>query len=214
MRRLWASVLALAALRGLLPACHGELTFDDPTDGGLPTMDATQGADANVPPVDCRTNGGVCPLAKLHCETTSGACVACISDSHCTAPFPRCDTAVHRCVGCGTVGDCVPGNVCEQTVCVPSCGDGGVCPGNSTCHSESQICKECQADPDCKNSDKAHLCEPKTGRCIECLTDGDCAPGHPRCDLVLGRCVRCLASSDCPSAQSVCDPDTETCVNP
>ena len=205
---------ALAVLTWIA-ACHGELEFDDPADGGSAT-DASLDArtDAQAPPVDCRTQSGVCPLSNLHCDSTSGACVACTTDSHCAAPTPRCDTALHRCVGCGTRGDCASEQVCEQKVCVPSCQDGGTCPGNSSCHSESQICKECQAHSDCKNSDKSRVCQVSTGRCVECLVDTDCAVGHPRCDLISGRCVRCLVSSDCPSDQSACDPATFACVRP
>ncbi|WP_394828767.1 hypothetical protein [Pendulispora albinea] len=206
MRKFWFGLGLFAA------ACHGQLSFSDPDDGGTSGMDA--GLDASALPMDCRTNGGTCPLPTLRCDTASGNCVACLADSDCKDPLPRCNPTEHRCVACTTSADCPAGRACEQHVCITACDDAGKCPGNATCHAQSHLCKDCQVNADCNNAGNDRICEPNTGRCIECLDDGPCPPGRSHCEKITGRCVHCVNSSHCPSEQFICDPERLMCVRP
>jgi hypothetical protein len=55
-------------------------------------------------------------------------------------------------------------------------------------------------------------CELASGRCVECVEDGDCERfGLARCDAALHRCVDCGLDSDCPAGER-CEPLGHRCV--
>lgn len=63
----------------------------------------------------------------------------------------------------------------------------------------------CEADLSCPGGG---ICDPRSLRCVECVEDVDCAPGH--CDLARHACVQCLADTDCASGR--CHPSLAVCV--
>lgn len=68
----------------------------------------------------------------------------------------------------------------------------------------------------CESSCGAGVCNPATGACVDCLSDGDCAGGV--CDTTNNTCVECTADSDCPGsgtchhAEPICIPECCTPV--
>ena len=92
----------------------------------------------------------------------------------------------------------------------------------------------CQSNDDCLGSPDGELCDPDTGGCVHCLSDGDCLvptpycgggacvacaedaqctdPLLPFCDPASGTCVECAASWQCIYPAHLCDPADQTCV--
>ncbi|HSS39142.1 MAG TPA: hypothetical protein VLT58_10265, partial [Polyangia bacterium] len=99
-----AAVFLLAAVG--LGACSVQLRFDPPDAKAAP--DAKAGSDAKAAPDaarGCKTDQD-CPLTTLHCDSSSGQCLACVEDGNCTsASSAHCDAALHRCVQCGADQD-------------------------------------------------------------------------------------------------------------
>jgi len=158
-----------------------------------------------------------CPLAGLHCEPIGHTCVECVDDTQCKRDpmLRRCDSALHRCVGCGNAADCRAGDTCEPLThrCLSPCPPGGFClsPGDR-CDSTRNVCLDCFSSADCH--DKARkTCEPLSGRCVQCTADAQCAAPTARCDRLLGRCVGCRDQADCPAGMA-CDPTSRACVSP
>jgi hypothetical protein len=152
-----------------------------------------------------------CRLSTLHCDTVSGACVACIDDSQCTDPNLRiCDSALNSCVQCGVDGDCAIGQECEPTThhCVSSCADGGSCPASAP-HCTGGYCLGCTTNGDCATSAAGNVCDTATGQCVACTSDAQCPSQLRRCDRTTDTCVACLTSADC--HDNFCDPTTHTC---
>lgn len=196
MNRIGLGALLLAIL-----GCRVTLRFDD--------QDAAEAGTAR-----CASDGD-CHLSSLHCDPSSGQCVACVADVQCTAASrPRCDVALHRCVECGVAQDCGAGRLCEPTTrrCLQTCLSAADCPDDETCDLADGICAECAVDGDCTASGRPH-CDPSLSRCVDCVDDEQCADPTRHCDRTVGHCVGCLSSNDCPSAQ-LCDPASSTCVVP
>jgi hypothetical protein len=170
----------------LIVACRVELRFDDLT--------CAQDPDCLVP--------------SLHCA--AGACVACATDQHCTAPgLPRCDTAKHRCVECGLPGDCVAGKTCHAGRCVVSCSTPATCPA-TTPKCDDGTCTECDDGVGCASSTVGKVCVAHF--CAACGTDANCSAATPRCDAVTHKCVQCQGNVDCPTATPLCDLAAGSCV--
>lgn len=203
-------------LLAVVIGCDGDLRLPDAAgdsgvvreDGGAASRDAPA-----VPRPACTTDA-VCGAQALHCDASSGACVECTSDVHCSfGERKRCDAASHRCVACGVTSDCGVGSTCEPTTrkCVPKCDAATACPTEApTCDLARDICVACTVSSSCE-IERPH-CENASGRCVECLEDTDCVTsGHPRCDKVLGQCVECLNNDECGSPPAFCDPPTGEC---
>jgi hypothetical protein len=156
-----------------------------------------------------------CVLPTLHCDTSSGQCVACVADDQCGGNYPVCDTALNQCVQCGVDADCHGGR-CEGTThrCIASCADGGLCPRGLACDQASD-CIDCLGDSYCSSNPRGfYVCDPDTHQCVQCTDDRDCYGGStPQCDRPLGRCVECLTSSGC-QPRELCDPQSHSCVDP
>jgi Cys-rich repeat protein len=179
------------------------------------TFDAPDAAPDAAPSSAGCSSDGDCRLAGLHCDPLSRQCVACVSNDQCTQPGHRvCDSALHLCVECGVNGDC-PGGVCEPTRnrCVPSCVDGGLCPYNFLCNQRTGMCVGCTNDADCATARSPGLvCDAVVGQCVECRTDAQCSPARPLCSQTAGRCVECLSNQSC-TAGEACDPAAHVCVD-
>jgi hypothetical protein len=156
-----------------------------------------------------------CQLASLHCDPTSGECVACVDDSQCTQPgLTRCDSALHTCVQCGVDGDCTP-DVCESVThqCVAPCLDGGGCPASApTCSMPRALCVRCSGDADCVAASSGHMCDTASGQCVQCTSSAQCPSTTPLCNRSTDRCVQCLTSTDC-GFEGLCDPTAHTCIH-
>lgn len=193
-------------------ACDGSFRFDE--SGGTDASGADAAADGATA-VACKDDKG-CPLASLHCDVPSGACFACVIDANCTTPgLPRCDSALNRCVECGSNQDCGSNAVCEPSThkCQHTCMQPIDCPASTPeCNSNTGICYRC--DDSSSDCPPPLRCEKQSGRCVECLSPADCPAAKPYCDVTISKCVGCLDASDCPSPTPVCDPATGTCVAP
>jgi Cys-rich repeat protein len=170
----------------LLATCHGQLRFDDAA---------------------CVQEGD-CPLPTLHCM--GGSCVGCVSDQHCTTPgFPRCDSALHRCVPCGVNSDCASGQACRTGHCLTTCTTATSCPASAP-RCDDGFCVQCDDGKGCLSTAASHCVD---HQCINCVADGDCSGNTPRCDAVTRACVQCQANADCLTGTPLCDPATSRCVS-
>jgi MYXO-CTERM domain-containing protein len=122
---------------------------------------------------------------------TKGQCVQCIDDSTCSDGTPKCDTTVSLCVPCLTSADCMDAS---KPVCITDMGS----PDFQTC----QPCNNPDADPDfCAMT--GDVCNPDSGKCVECLTDGNCpnTMGDPRpiCSAAFSceKCTDALSATAC-----------------
>ena len=193
----WPGSLVVAsacAALALAAACDGQFAFD-------------QRADASLGPC---ANDTDCPLASLHCDVTSGACFPCVDDTACAgSSLPRCDTALHVCVECGSSQDCAGQNaVCtESQRCAQACLSPSEFPASSPyCDLNELMCASCTSGAPCASG----VCDHESGRCVECNVDSQC-PGR-YCQRALGKCVDCVFSSQCPANAPVCDPASWTCI--
>ena len=194
MRRAGSLVVAASVALALAAACDGTFAFD-------------QHADASLGP--CASDSD-CPIASLHCEVASGVCVPCVDDTACTtAGYPRCDTALHLCVECGSSRDC-PGSgaTCTETHrCAQSCLTSSECPAPSPyCDLTELVCAACTSGAPCASG----VCDHESGRCVDCISDAQCPGSY--CQRALGKCVDCVLSSQCPASAPVCDPASWTCI--
>ncbi len=135
---------------------------DAPSDEGGVKDGASDGHSGCGSNADCvNSPGKVCG---------GGACVACIDDTTCAAPTPKCDTTTNTCVACLAPGDCMAGFVCTTSdTCAEGCSATQPCPGGQVCNA---------------------------GGCVQCAMDSDCSGATPRCDTMTNTCVQCLPASD------------------
>jgi Cys-rich repeat protein len=194
-----------AAIAGLLVACAPvDFYFGNPDGGdhdGGPEMDAGAAC------------GGCGDVIGLHCDVDAGACVQCLTNAHCTAPYDICDPTTHRCVECLVSADCGGGRACEPTThhCGAKCTSVSECaafPATNHC-SQGGICGTCDDDGDCGTN--MH-CDTASGQCSECNDNSHCAQPTPICDRSREICVQCLTGADCPG-KHLCDPATQQCVS-
>lgn len=133
---------------------------------------------------------------KPVCNTTTGACVACVKESDC--PMPNQPLCVgNSCVRCGSS----PEATCSATRT----------PGKTKCEMMSGACVECLVDSECPGT--RPFCDGNA--CIACsakpaITCAMREPMLPVCDASKGDCVQCLTSANCPAEIPVCTPE-RTC---
>lgn len=107
---------------------------------------------------------------ELHCDYSSGTCVSCAIDTHCTNPAEAsCDPSTHVCAGCAGDSDCArfdDAPFCDTVrgacaACTPEneiqvCGDGvcDVITGRCTNYARHSAgaCDRCHADSECGDS--------------------------------------------------------------
>jgi hypothetical protein len=179
---------AAAAATVALGSCHADLVFDE-----LATC----------------TSDPDCLLSSLHCDG-HGQCVACTNDTHCKAPgFPRCDTALGRCVECGLISDCAGGETCRAGRCELPCTTSATCPASAP-RCDDGFCIQCDDGVGCAGSPAGPVCADHT--CVECRDDTTCSGATPRCDPVTRQCVACQKNADCPAARPLCDLAVGACA--
>jgi hypothetical protein len=111
---------------------------------------------------------------------------------------------------CAADGDCLnPGlPFCADQVCV-ACKTAAQCPAATPICSAAHTCVSCAAvDAGC--SSPTPVCEARSGRCLECLGDGDCAASPEKSFCVAGACAGCSAAVT--DACATRDPSKPACV--
>lgn len=147
----------------------------------------------------CSSNADCNDPGQDLCDTKTGACVGCLTNTDCGGGRPICDGTTGQCVSCLSNKDCgVAEPVCNprEGACVQclvdrDCGAGARCNNDHHCH------PYCASNADC---DSAHpFCDTHTGDCRECLANTDCPTAQPFCTND-GHCTECLMNSDCTDA--------------
>ena len=174
------------------------------------------------------------------CNESSGECVDCLSDGHCTDDAtPVCDTTTGTCVGCVDSTDCteMARPFCLGTQCV-GCVTNTDCPVSTpVCSPTTRTCGPCTTRSDCNSRAATPACNTMTGACtlcdinnesVDCMglrcfnqvsctqcrmmtSADDCtSPTASRCNG--GTCAPCMTNADCShvSGRNVCD--NGTCV--
>lgn len=162
------------------------------TNGDAPICDTSSGAC-----VGCLTDkdcGGDRPV----CDQVHGQCGQCLSNSDCGAAAPVCNVAASRCVTC-IVDDQCDGGKCSDGRCVKLCQGDGDCGGATPlCRQSDGQCVSCLLAKDCPIA--APVCG-GNGRCVQCATDPDCNANPTNHFCVDSACVGCRTQQDCPSGQ-------------
>lgn len=111
---------------------------------------------------------------------------------------------------CAVDGDCLNRDLpfCVDQVCV-ACKKSVDCPAASPICSAAHGCVSCAAvDAGC--SSPTPVCESSSGRCVECLDDGDCAASPGKSFCVGGTCAACTAMAAGACAKR--DPSKPACL--
>ncbi|HTA93472.1 MAG TPA: hypothetical protein VK745_28030, partial [Polyangiaceae bacterium] len=59
---------------------------------------------------------GTCPGNRPACDTTTGMCVECLSDTDCVGTGkPGCLVSTHKCEDCSKTSQCPAGKTCDVT---------------------------------------------------------------------------------------------------
>ena len=212
-RRFSHASTAAIGLVAVIAGCNTDLRFDAPDAALLSDSSASPDVEAGRDAGTCHADSD-CSLSTLHCDTASGACVACLVNAECSADggLNRCDTTVNACVACVSDTDCASSDQCLTSIhiCIPRCSASNKCAASTArCDVPKGYCIECASDGECTRTGRA-ACEPTSGQCVGCLTDAQCASPTARCDTAIHTCVTCLSGVDC--ASNVCDPILHACV--
>jgi len=117
------------------------------------------------------------------CAPSSGLCVACTANRHCTGAAGICDTATNQCTGCVTRDDC--GGACQ------TCSSGGVCTAVRNQDDPGRCPGTCDSTGACK-SKQGQTCLTVASGCAGGTT---CSPDGVCCDTACGQaCHSCLGS--------------------
>jgi Cys-rich repeat protein len=151
---------------------------------------------------NCTTN----PTGTNICDAPNNRCVDCMNDGDCAVETTNkfCDVTtlnmaglpVYSCEQCLADAHCAAGQSCIDTECVTVCGTA-----------------QCATNP--TGNDK---CDLPNNRCVDCMTDADCAVemGNPYCDTTLNTaglaryaCEECVTNAHCPAGQVCFDNNCE-----
>jgi hypothetical protein len=129
----------------------------------------------------------------------NGPLTPCNRDSDCPKSLPHCDASAKVCTGClSTMITCPSGMTCDDTThtCVPA-DPNAPCRFNSDCAFPSPVCVV------------------STGKCVGCLTDGDCPdPSLGFCESIFdgGNSFTCKDQCErCTGALPICQRDLGVC---
>jgi hypothetical protein len=211
--------LADADCSGATPICNQNHSCepcdsDEDCSGSTPactTSGPLAGTCTQCSPTDTTLCGASAPV----CDSTDGACVACVTNADCTdSAAPVCNQESHICGSCSTDAECAAIDP-SAPACLPSGTCGQCSPTNSTlctgdrpvCNTQEALCVGCNTSEDC--GDAAPNCDSSTHECKQCLQDSDCTNGV--CDEPTGSCIECVLNEDCAAAAPVCNSSTHTC---
>ena len=157
---------------------------------------------------ECSTNYRAC---RGSCIDAEGCC----EDTDCNASNQeQCDAETHRCEcksgfkacegrciaadACCSSADCSSGQVCDNATKRCECGaNTKECDGR--CISRDACCAGSDTGNRCEMGSTAGVCN-ASGRCVECVSDSECADQDQHCDTQRNVCVQCRSASDCPGA--------------
>jgi hypothetical protein len=141
----------------------------------------------------------------------------CASDNDCTGQgAPYCVQG--QCVSCKTGDQCNGGApICSLSHACVSCAvvDAGCPAATPACEADSGRCLECLGDGDCVRDATKSFCQ--AGLCVGCTAAGASACAvrnlaQPVC-LPGGTCAECATSDDCKAAaKPICDTSANVCV--
>jgi len=186
------------------------------------------------------TGAGTCPTDQ-YCATTSSTTMRCLtgceSGTQCSngklcndsnTCSQDCDDsmAATACqdgvclngscvIGCTMDSDCGlgSGTFCQPQVtggskCVRGCKESTNCPTSQTCDASKTRCVECVSDADCAGN----KCLTDINLCIECLDDAGCGLNSGYyCDTGSGTCIQgCRFDISCPLGQT-CNTTNNAC---
>jgi hypothetical protein len=202
-----------AAMLVATAGCDSVFRFDQPAssgndDGAAPETSTGDDAGEHPPCTDDTTCAG------LHCQVSSGMCVACVGDTDCSGARRHCDTSAGVCVECNSTVDCGLGRRCNVATkrCIDTCidSDDPCAAAGFVCDGDLKLCIECKSSENCSEPNMPHVCDLPIGRCVECTANAQCPSTKPVCDRRSGKCEACVTSAECASG-AVCDPATLTC---
>ena len=148
-----------------------------------------------------------CP-ADLVCKASSGECVTCTGDAHCS-DGKLCDTAASKCVECLEDAQCDDGRCQPDSHKCVQCLEGADCLSGA-CDEANHTCTECAADGDCDDGDACTADACTGGQCLHTgLPDGvDCDTDNP---CTAGACVDGDCKVEYMPDQTNCD-DGDPCT--
>ena len=157
-------------------------------------------------------------------DTSTGSCVQCTSDAHCTANPNAWGTKCNKTAGyctCSSSSDCTKktsGKVCHSSAQVCSCAKDTDCQTGYKCiesiGSGIKVCRiPCKNDSYCTGNKSYPYCDTKTGLCAECKTSANCTSGYTwgnNCidNTTYGKQCRCSSNADCKN-----NPNGPTCYS-
>jgi Cys-rich repeat protein len=173
------------------------------SDAGLPDGRMACGVNADGGAVFCSTNAAQANICN------NGRCVDCLTDMDCSnePQNPHCDMRPNS--------QGLPAYNCEE------CIDNTHCPMGAMC-----VNGDCETTCGTATCDTGEICDLPNNRCIDCLSDADCAAQttNKRCDLTpnsaglpTGSCEECLDTTHCPTGEvcinESCEPTCTTDAN-
>ncbi|MCA9537086.1 MAG: hypothetical protein KC593_25565, partial [Myxococcales bacterium] len=193
-------------------------------DQGMPDVgmgDADVGPE-DMGPRDMGRDAGPCGMpctGGQRCNETSGECVDCLSDGHCTDDAtPVCDTSTGTCVGCVDAADCtdMARPFCLGTQCVGCRTNLDCAVSTPVCSPTTRTCGPCTTRTDCNSrAATAPACNTTTGACTLCDVPNESADcGGLRCFNQVS-CTQCRAMTvavDCQSPMAARCDSTGTCA--
>lgn len=180
----------------------------------------------------CNSSTGACQMCEFNEECGPNAKCLNTGQCECESAFHLCEglcvdssdvlTCGQRCEPCeapvGATAQCIQGEcevLCPGGLTYDEANDACVgCVDNTECtdafepRCDNGSCVGCTENADCAHLGDRSLCDEEIGRCVECLSDGDC--GGNSCDLGQGRCTNtpldsvgncrpCATDSECRS---------------
>ncbi len=177
---------------GGTPICNltthtcGACTSD--ADCSLPTPACQQSGPLQGQCTQCSgTNMTACVAPTPVCNTSTGTCAGCLTNSDCSGNTPICDPMMLVCRACQVNAECAsfPGKVCDMA--------GGARNGE---------CVVCATNSDC--SAPTPWCDPSTNTCVACITNAQCSGNKPTCSQTTHTCIACMSDSDCAAPTPAC----------
>jgi hypothetical protein len=261
-----STLLGLLALLGSVAGClvKDSAVPEVKTDGPTAASDAARtdgsGDGGSAGAIGTEMGGSDGPAGSGPVDApppASDGAGTCAKDQEC-APLPYCVA--------GKCGTCTV-DFCKTISATPFCGPAGLCvpclassdcdPNSSTPLCVNNACAGCSLpQPDagapsdggaardggasarsCSAIAGKNVCEPSSGRCVQCVEHSDCPvttpicsanmcvpctpgpscmmrdPSKPVCDTASGSCVECLGSDNCTGdpKKPICHPDEHKC---